>query len=128
MHAFTVHGCNVAGQIAATTALDECQEWLGMFVDHLQKMRNICVNELNSINGISCQSPEGCYVAFANIEKTGNSSSEIHRLMLENAKVAIVPGLPQWFGKGADGFIRLSFATSELILKEALGRIKKTLN
>jgi len=53
MHASTVHGCNVAGQIAATAALDECQEWLGMFVDHLQKMRDICVTELNSINGIS---------------------------------------------------------------------------
>lgn len=128
MHASTVHGCNVAGQIAATAALDECQGWLGMFVDHLQKMRNICVTELNSINGISCQAPEGCYVAFADIKKTGHSSSEIHRLLLENAKVAIVPGLPQWFGKGADGFIRLSFATSSSILTEALSRIKNTLN
>ena len=128
MHASTVHGCNVAGQIAATAALDECQEWLVMFVDHLQKMRNICVAALNNINGVSCQSPEGCYVAFADIKKTGNSSTEIHKLLLENAKVAIVPGLPQWFGKGADGFIRLSFASSETILTDALARIKKTLN
>lgn len=128
MHASTVHGCNVAGQIAATAALDECQEWLGLFVGHLQKMRDICVNELNAIKGISCLSPEGCYVAFADIKKTGNSSSEIHKLLLENARVAVVPGLPQWFGKGADGFIRLSFATSSSILTEALGRIKKTLN
>ena len=128
MHAFTVHGCNVAGQIAATAALDECQEWLGMFVNHLQKMRDICVTELNSIEGISCQSPEGCYVAFADIKKTGHSSSEIHKLLLDNANVAVVPGLPQWFGNGADGFIRLSFATSASILTEALERIKNTLN
>ena len=128
MHASTVHGCNVAGQIAATAALDECQEWLGEFVNHLQKMRDICVTGLNSIKGITCQAPEGCYVAFADIKKTGNSSSEIHRLLLENAKVAIVPGLPQWFGKGANGFIRLSFATSASILTEALTRIKNTLN
>ena len=128
MHASTVHGCNVAGQIAATAALDECQEWLGMFVNHLQNMRDICVAGLNSIDGITCQAPEGCYVAFANINATGNSSSEIHRKLLENAKVAVVPGLPQWFGNGADGFIRLSFASSESILTEALARIKNTLN
>lgn len=128
MHQSTIHGCNIAGQIAGTVALEECQEWLGLFVNHLQNMRDICVETLNSIKGVSCQSPEGCYVAFANIQQTGNSSSEIQELLLKNAKVAVVPGLPQWFGQGADGFIRLSFATSASILTEALSRIKNTLN
>jgi len=128
MHQSTVHGCNVVGQIAATAALDECQGWLGLFVDHLQEMRDICISGLNSITGISCLPPEGCYVAFANIKETGNSSSEIHSLLFENAKVAVVPGLPQWFGKGAEGYIRLSFATSASILTEALKRMKNTLN
>jgi bifunctional pyridoxal-dependent enzyme with beta-cystathionase and maltose regulon repressor activities len=128
MHASTVHGCNVAGQIAATAALDECGEWLASFVAHLQEMRDLCVDRLNSINGISCIAPQGCYVAFANITATGKSSSEIHQLLMDEAKVAVVPGLKQWFGNGAEGYIRLSFATSGAILSEALTRIKNRLN
>lgn len=127
LHASTVHGCNVAGQIAATAALDECKEWLANFVDHLQKMRDICVTGLNDIQGISCMAPQGCYVAFADITGTGKSSSEIQHTLMNEAKVAIVPGLKQWFGNGSEGFIRLSFATSFFILTEALNRVKKTL-
>jgi aspartate/methionine/tyrosine aminotransferase len=128
LHASTVHGCNVAGQIAATAALDECKEWLANFVDHLQKMRDICVAGLNDIQGISCMAPQGCYVAFADITGTGKSSSEIQHILMNEAKVAIVPGLKQWFGNGSEGYIRLSFATSFFILTEALDRVKKTLN
>ena len=128
LHASTVHGCNVAGQIAATAALEECKEWLANFVDHLQKMRDICVAGLNDIQGISCLAPQGCYVAFADITGTGKSSSEIQHILMNEAKVAIVPGLKQWFGNGSEGYIRLSFATSFFILTEALDRVKKTLN
>ena len=128
LHASTVHGCNVAGQIAATAALEECKEWLANFVDHLQKMRDICVAGLNDIQGISCMAPQGCYVAFADITGTGKSSSEIQHILMNEAKVAIVPGLKQWFGNGSEGYIRLSFATSFFILTEALDRVKKTLN
>ena len=46
---------------------------------------------------------------------------------MSSAKVAVVPGLKEWFGEGATGYIRLSFATSEEILKEALSRIKKAM-
>jgi len=45
--------------------------------------------------------------------------------LMTKAKVAVVPGLPKWFGSGAEGHIRLSFATSRGILDEALGRIHK---
>lgn len=128
MHASTVHGCNVAGQIAATAALDDCGEWLTAFVSHLQKMRDLCVDGLNDIKGISCMAPQGCYVAFADIKGTGKSSTEIHQLLMNEAKVAVVPGLKQWFGNGAEGYIRLSFATSFSILSEGISRIKSTLN
>jgi bifunctional pyridoxal-dependent enzyme with beta-cystathionase and maltose regulon repressor activities len=47
--------------------------------------------------------------------------------MFEKAKVAVVPGLRQWFGPGADGYIRLSFATSSEILMEAINRIEGAL-
>jgi aspartate/methionine/tyrosine aminotransferase len=48
--------------------------------------------------------------------------------LLEKAKVAVVPGLSKWFGDRATGHIRLSFATSEEILKEGLNRITRVLN
>ena len=67
------------------------------------------------------------YVAFTDITSTNKTSQEIHDLLLNEAKVAIVPGLKQWFGDGAEGYIRMSFATSEEILTDALGRIKKHL-
>jgi bifunctional pyridoxal-dependent enzyme with beta-cystathionase and maltose regulon repressor activities len=47
---------------------------------------------------------------------------------MENAKVAIVPGLKEWFGDGATGFIRLSFATSESIATEGIQRIQNAMN
>jgi aminotransferase len=128
LHTSTVHGANVLSQVAVVAALDQCNYWLDGFVRHLQKMRDLVVNELNSINGFSCIAPDGCYVALANITGTGKSSSEVQELLFNQAKVAVVPGLKQWFGQGAEGYIRLSFATSEEILLQALGRIKHTVN
>ncbi|MCX6351976.1 MAG: aminotransferase class I/II-fold pyridoxal phosphate-dependent enzyme, partial [Bacteroidetes bacterium] len=127
LHKSTVHGANILGQLAATTALNKCEYWLKDFVSHLQKMRDLCVAELNSISNINCIAPQGCYVAFAEIKGTGKTALELQKLLFEKAKVSVVPGLPQWFGEGANGYIRLSFATSEEILKEALNRIKNTL-
>lgn len=123
-HSATVHGANILGQVAASAAINECQGWLTDFVTHLQQMRDITVAGLNKVNGFRCIAPEGCYVAFANIKDTGLDSAAVHGLILEKAKVAVVPGLPKWFGTGAEGYIRLSFATSEEIMTEALLKIK----
>lgn len=128
LHNSTVHGANVIGQIAATTALNKCEYWLKDFLQHLQIMRDLCVTELNSVPGIKCIAPEGCYVAFADVKGTGKTSKEIQEILLNSAKVAVVPGLKEWFGQGAEGYIRISFATSKKILEDALSRIKNTLN
>jgi len=124
LHNSTVHGANVLSQIAASTALTKCDYWLNDFIKHLTVMKDLAVNELNSIPNFNCIAPEGCYVAFTNISKTNKSSQEMQEFLLNQAKVAVVPGLKQWFGDGAEGFIRMSFATSEEILTEALRRIK----
>ena len=123
LHQSTVHGANVLGQIAATAALNDAQIWLSSFVEHLHRMRNLAVQKLNEMPGVHCKSPEGCYVLFPDISQTPYSASELHKHLLEKAKVAVVPGLPKWFGSAAEGHIRLSFATSEELLTEALNRI-----
>ena len=127
LHNSTIHGANVLSQVAATTALTKCDYWLNDFLKHLTSMRTLLVNELNTIPGFSCVAPEGCYVAFTNITATNKSSQEIQEFLLKEAKVAVVPGLKKWFGDGADGYIRMSFATSDQILNEAIHRIKSVI-
>ncbi|MDB5247088.1 MAG: hypothetical protein JWQ40_1482 [Segetibacter sp.] len=128
LHHSTIHGANVISQVAATTALTHCEYWLNDFLIHLQAMRDLCLKELNSFEGFKCIPPEGCYVAFTNISATGKTSKEMQELLLETAKVAVVPGLKEWFGEGAKDHIRISFATSEEILQDALHRIKNVIN
>jgi aminotransferase len=127
LHQSTVHGANLLSQVAATAALEECSQWLDEFVAHLHRMRDHCIDRLNRIPGFKCAYPEGCYVAFADITGTGRSSADIREILFEQAKVAVVPGMPEWFGPGAAGYIRLSFATSQAILDEALDRITLTI-
>lgn len=127
LHHSTVHGANILSQVAATAALNECSSWLEQFLSHLQNMRDLCVQSLNEVEGFSCHVPQGCYVALADIRNTGKTSKEMHAFLLTHAKVAVVPGLQQWFGSGAEGYIRLSFATTEEVLREAFYRIKKSI-
>jgi len=127
LHQSTIHGANSIGQIAAAAALTDAQDWLSGFIAHLQNMRDLLTSRINSISGLSTISPDGCYVSFINIQKTGMNSENISNHLLKNAKVAVVPGLPKWFGEGATGHIRISFATSEEVLNEALNRIEKAL-
>lgn len=127
LHPTTVHGTNTIAQVAATAALNACGGWLKDFLRHLQTMRDLCVHRLNEIDGFRCLPPEGCYVAFADVSATGLSSRAMQELLLTKARVAVVAGLPEWFGEGADGYIRLSFATTQEILTDALDRIKNTI-
>ena len=127
LHQSTIHGVNSIGQIAATAALNNAQPWLDEFVSHLQNMRDLVTQKINSINGLETISPEGCYVSLIDIRSTGLTSEEFARKMLEQAKVAVVPGLTKWFGPGAEGYVRISFATSSDILMEALNRIEENL-
>jgi aspartate/methionine/tyrosine aminotransferase len=127
-HLSTIHGVNVLAQIAATAALNECQSWQKEFLKHLEKMRDLSIQKLNEMPGVQCLAPQGCFVAFANIKDTGLSSEKMHQYLLQRARVAVVPGLQEWFGAGAEGHIRISFATSEEILSEALSRIHQSIS
>jgi aminotransferase len=128
MHNSTIRGCNVVGQVAAAAAMNECGGWLQNFVDHLQEMRDKTVGAINQIKGFSCRPPEGCYVAWIDIRETGMSSAAMQTLLLQESRVAVVPGLQEWFGSGAEGYIRISFATSSEILDEAFTRIQHTIS
>lgn len=123
-HESTVHGANTIGQVAAVAALNDSQDWLAEFVKHLHSMRDLVVNHLNALPGITSQPPDGCYLAFASTTGTGLTSEEFQTKVLKEARVMIVPGLDRWFGDGAKDHVRISFATSADILNEAFTRIK----
>jgi aminotransferase len=127
-HLSTVHGVNILAQVAATAALNECSDWQQKFLQHLQQQRDYTVSKLNEIPGVQCLSPQGCFVAFADIRETGLSSERMHQYLLQRARVAVVPGLKEWFGVGAEGYIRISFATSTEILSEAISRIQQSIS
>lgn len=123
----TAYGISTISQIAGTAAYNESFYWVEAFIAHLTKMRDMVVQRLNKMKGVSCHLPQGCYVVFPDISKTGKTSGYIADYLLQEARVAVVPGAAKWFGPGAEGHIRLCFATSETILTEALNRIELAL-
>ncbi len=78
--------------------------------------------------GIHADRQEATFVTFFDMRETGISSDEFAHRMLEQNRVYLVPGNKQWFGPGAAGHVRLCYATSHGILKEALDRIEQGVN
>ncbi|EBA14720.1 aspartate aminotransferase b protein [Roseobacter sp. SK209-2-6] len=118
-------------QAAATAALNGPQDFLNTRRASFKKRRDLVVEGLNKIPGLSCPNPEGAFYTFAScsglIGKTTpagavlNSDADFCTYVLEAQDVAIVPG--RTFGLSP--FFRISYATSEAELEEALSRIAK---
>ncbi len=121
----TTFGASVVSQVAAVAAMRECQQWRGEFLQHLRRLRKIGTARLDALDGFHCIEPEGTYLFFPDIRETGMDASDLAAELETKARVAVVPGEERWFGAGAVGHIRLSFATSEEILAEALSRIER---
>jgi aspartate/methionine/tyrosine aminotransferase len=124
----TIRGVPVIAQEAAVAALERGGEWLEEFRNHLLLARNYTVNRLNAIPGFKCTAPDGCFVAFVDVRELGMDAGLLADFLLSRSKVAVVPGLPRWFGDGAAGHIRISFATSMEILEESMDRITHTIS
>ncbi|MFH1639802.1 MAG: pyridoxal phosphate-dependent aminotransferase [Chloroflexota bacterium] len=108
-------------QFAGIEALAGPQDSIGVMVEEFRKRRNLIVEGLNMIPGISCVLPKGAFYAFPNIKKLGMDSARIADYLLNNAGVATLSGTS--FGKYGEGYLRLSYATSQENLKKALTKI-----
>lgn len=113
---------NEGVQWGGVAALQGSQDCVDKMKDEYRKRREIIIEGLNDIPGISCIPPKGAFYAFANIKKLGLSSREFAIKLLQDQHVVVVPG--NGFGEGGEGFIRLSYATSEETIKEGLKRIR----
>jgi aspartate/methionine/tyrosine aminotransferase len=123
----TAAGVTTISQVAAVAAYEKCWYWVEAFLAHLTRVRDYAVGRLNQMPGITCRSPEGTYVLFPSIAGWGMDSRQAAEFLLREARVAVVPGLPRWFGPGAEGNLRLCFSTSQAIIREAMDRIEAAL-
>lgn len=105
------------GAVAALTGpQDHLQSWLAEYA----KRRSYAHQRLNAMPGISCVNAKGAFYLFPNISKLGLSSSDFCAKLLEEEKVAAVPGV----AFGADQYLRISYATSLENIKKGLDRME----
>ena len=88
------------------------------------RRRKYIVEKLNNI-GLPCHMPEGAFYVFPSIKNTGELAMDFAKNLLIEKKVALVPGVA--FGKGCEGYVRISYASSYENLNEAVKRIKEYL-
>ena len=110
-------------QRAAAEALRNSGSAVMAMGEEYRRHREMIWQGINRIEGLSCIKPAGAFYAFVNIRRTGLSSEQFALRLLQEGHVAAAPGSA--FGSEGEGFIRLSYATSEENIREGLRRIDK---
>ena len=83
--------------------------------------RDVIVQGINAIPGLSARTPEGAFYLFVNIRETGLSSEDFAMRLLEEERVALSPGSA--FGPSGEGYVRIAYPSDESILREGIRRI-----
>jgi len=127
---FQQHLMTCAGsftQAGAALALSEMvrSEVLEMWMDW-EKRCQFVTEEINKIPKLSCRMPEGAFYAWIDIRQTGEMSADFCERMLEEQRVALVPGAP--FGPSGEGYVRMTCVKSWDDLKKGLKRILEGLS
>jgi len=112
------------GALAAMENWEKAMIAVNEMLVHFDRRRINLLEGLQSIPGISCQRAQGAFYLFPNISSYGLSSEEFSARLLEDQKVAVVSG----HAFGAEGYIRLSYATSDEIIQNGVDRIMKFVN
>jgi aspartate aminotransferase len=111
-------------QMAAIAALEGPWEPVEEMVAEFAKRRDVMVEGLNRIDGLSCVDPSGAFYAFPNCAAIG-PSRKVAVELLERAGVAALWGSA--FGPGGEGYLRISYANSVENIRDALEAIEATL-
>jgi len=110
-------------QVAAIEALRDSTDAVPAMVEEYRKRRDLFVESLNRIPGFRCQSPDGAFYAWVNIEETGIPAEEVQRVLLEEAGVAGIAGAA--FGAEGKNYLRFSLVSATHLLEDALERIQR---
>lgn len=109
------------GALAAMERWDDSMAAVNGMLKVFDRRRLRLLEGLQAIDGIECARAQGAFYLFPNIEKLGLSANDFAARILEEEKVAVVPGE----GFGAPGYIRLSYATSDDIIEKGLERLAR---
>lgn len=121
IHQYTMLSAPTVAQYAAL-AFDKCSKYVKDMVKEYDARRRLLVKGLNELAGVSCITPKGAFYAFPNIRETGLNSDDFAQRLLDEAKVAVVPG--NTFGDSGGGYVRCSYSVSRDTIKEALERMR----
>jgi aminotransferase len=120
VHSYAVMCSPTTAQEAAIEALRGCDEEIDQMRREYNQRRRVMLNRLNEM-GLSCFEPKGAFYAFPSVSATGLTSEQFAERLLEEEKVAVVPGTA--FGPSGEGFVRCSYATSMPLIEEAMLRM-----
>lgn len=110
-------------QVAAIAALNEEGDEVKEMVKEYQRRRDYAVKAINEIPGLHCECPKGAFYIFINCKSLNMKSADLSAYLLEEAKIALVPG--DVFGPGGEGYLRMSFANSYENVVEGCAQLKK---
>ena len=107
------------GALAAVQNWSSAMDAVNEMLVHFDRRRLKLLDVLNAIDGVSCLRSQGAFYLFPKIADLGMSSEDFSNQLLEKEKVAVVSG----HAFGAEGYIRLSYATSDEIIEKGLSRL-----
>jgi len=122
IHQFAIMCAPTNSQFAAIEALKNCDEDVSKMVEAYNQRRRYLLNAFKEM-GIECFEPHGAFYVFPSIKKFGMTSEEFATKLLQEEKLAVVPGTA--FGDSGEGFLRISYAYSLENLKTGLERIRR---
>lgn len=122
IHQYTIMSAPTMSQVAALEALKNGHEFVVQMREEYNRRRLLIVNGLNQL-GLPTFEPHGAFYAFPNISVTGMDDETFAQKLLEEERVAVVPG--NSFGAGGEGYVRCSYATSYEKIEEALRRMQR---
>jgi len=116
----TSNVCTFA-QYGAIAALEGDQSCVEAMRFAFAQRRQVMLDRLNTLPGLTCPKPEGAFYLFPNIQKTGMNSLDFCNALLEEQQVAVIPGI----AFGTDSHIRLSYATDLTTIEKGMDRLEK---
>ncbi|UCD93980.1 MAG: pyridoxal phosphate-dependent aminotransferase [Candidatus Zixiibacteriota bacterium] len=108
-------------QMAIGAAITGPQDDSYEMVEQFRKRRDVIVEGLNNIEGVSCKKPLGAFYVFPNIKQLKITAKDFEELLLEEYGVAALAGTS--FGSFGEGYLRFSYANSVENIKKALSRV-----
>lgn len=123
VHSHAVTCATSFAQAGGIAALDGPQDVIADMVKAWDRRRRLIADGINGINGLGYTPAEGAFYAFVDGRQTEMTSTELAAKMLEEAHVAVVPGIA--FGESGEGHVRLSFATSDDALEATIDRLAR---